>query len=86
MNQVVALLKVTNEKLDNIGHQQSVQVDAAGANAPTVNIIHTCSDDLIHQEENPQPRITNADDPQFIPKSWEYRLRKKGDSCIKYYP
>ena len=53
MNQVVELLKVTNEKLDNIGHQQSVQVDAAGANAPTVNIINTRSDNLIHAEEDP---------------------------------
>ena len=81
MNQVVELLQVTNEKLDNIGRQQSVQVDAAGANSPTVNIINTCSDNLIHAEEDPLPRITNANDPQFIPKSWEYRLRKKGDSC-----
>ena len=78
---MVELLKVTNEKLDNIGRQQSVQVDAAGANAPTVNIINTCSDNLIHAEEDPKPQNTNANDPQFIPKSWEYRLRKKGDSC-----
>ena len=41
MNQMIEMLQSTNAKLDNIGRSQSVQVDAAGANAPTVNIINT---------------------------------------------
>ena len=33
-----------------------------------------------------QPQISNINDPQFIHKSWENRLKKKGDSCYKFYP
>ena len=63
-------------------------MDAAGANAPTVNIINTRMEaeepqleEQLHELVESQPQISNVKDPQFISKNWEYKLRKKGDSC-----
>ena len=88
MSRLFEMLQSTNDKLDNIGRSQSVQVDAAGANAPTVNIINTRMEveepqleEQLHELVESQPQISNVNDPQFISKNWEYKLRKKGDSC-----
>ena len=85
---MIEMLQSTNAKLDNIGRSQSVQVDAAGANAPTVNIINTRMEveepqleEQLHELVESQPQISNQNDTQFISKNWEYKLRKKGDSC-----
>ena len=63
-------------------------MDAAGANAPTVNIINTRMEaevpqlkEQLHELVESQPQISNVKDPQFTSKNWEYKLRKKGDSC-----
>ena len=63
-------------------------MDAAGANAPTVNILNTRMEveepqleEQLHELVESQPQISNVNDPQFISKNWEYKLRKKGDSC-----
>ena len=63
-------------------------MDAAGANAPIVNIINTNmeveepqQEEQFHELVESQPQISNVKDPQFISKNWEYKLRKKGDSC-----
>ena len=68
-------------------------MDAAGANAPTVNIINTRMEveepqleEQLYELVESQPQISNVNDPQFIHKSWENRLKKKGDSCYKFYP
>ena len=73
MNQMIEMLQSTNAKLDNIGRSQSVQVDAAGANAPTVNIINTRMEveepqleEQLHELVESQPQIANDKDPQFI--------------------
>ena len=88
MNRLFDMLQSTNDKLDNIGRSQSVQVDAAGANAPTVNIINTRMEveepqleEQLHELVESQPQISHVNDPNFVPKNWEYKLRKKGDSC-----
>ena len=88
MSRLFEMLQSTNDKLDNIGRSQSVQVDAAGANAPTFNIINTRLEveepqleEQLHELVEIQPKISNVKDPQFISKNWEYKLRKKGDSC-----
>ena len=90
---MIANQQATIAKLDNIGRSQSVQVDAAGANAPTVNIINTRMEveepqleEQLHELVESQPQISNVNDPNFVPKNWEYKLRKKGDSCHKFYP
>ena len=63
-------------------------MDAAGANAPTVNIINTRMEveepqleEQLHELVESQPQISNVKYSQFTPKNWEYKLRKKGDSC-----
>ena len=84
---MIAMQQATNDKLDNIGRSQSVR-DAADANAPTVNIINTRMEveepqleEQLHDLFESQPQISNVKDPQFISKNWEYKLKKKGDSC-----
>ena len=30
--------------------------------------------------------MANVKDPSYISKNWEYKLKKRGDSCQKFYP
>ena len=56
-------------------------------------MIKTCTDaeepqidDKINENIDPEPQMANVKDPSYISKNWEYKLKKRGDSCQKFYP
>ena len=51
-------------------------------------MINTCTDaeepqldEKINKNIDPEPQMANVKDPSYISKNWEYKLKKRGDSC-----